>query len=248
MTTPIQATPSYAELVTAVRREGEGIVAAGSLGLDVDVPTCGEWRMTDLLLHVARVYHRAAVVVEERVTAAIDPPPAPDHVDDPVGYLADALDELVHALSGAEADTAVWNWSGSDQRAAFWARRMAHESAIHRFDAQRAHGVAQPLDAELAHDGLDELVDVIAPSVIRRDDVDLPSATYAFLASDDGSWGARLGPDGIERLDVTSNADVTVRGTASALLAAAYGRVPWSSLEVDGDPAALEGWSRAIRP
>src|SRR5947209_460255 len=124
---------------------------------------------------------------------------------------------------------------------------MAHESSVHRYDAQRAHGVAQPIDADLAHDGLDELIDLLLPRIIKRDAPTLPEATFAFVATDEGEWFVRLGSDGAQRLGTAKSPDVTARGTASALLLAAYARVRWTSLEVDGDATRLDEWSDAIR-
>jgi uncharacterized protein (TIGR03083 family) len=242
------STPSYAELVATVRREGEGIVSAAGMGsLDTPVKSCGTWTMRDLLLHVGQIYTHVARLVGERVSA--DPgakPPVPDGAD-PVPYVSDALDELVDALSSADSTTPVWNWSPEPDVAAFWARRMAHESAVHRYDAQRAHGVAQPVSADVAHDGMDELVDVILPRVVARDRPTLPEATYAFLATDEGEWIVRTSADGTERTATAKHADVTVRGPSSSVLLACYGRVKWASLEVDGETSLLETWSAALR-
>jgi uncharacterized protein (TIGR03083 family) len=240
-------TPSYSELVAAVRREGEGIVSAGGVELDLAVPTCGDWRMGDLLVHVGRVYHRAGELVGERVTGQRDYPAAPPEGTDPRAYVRDGLDELVEALSSADAETPVWNWSSEPQIAGFWARRMAHESAVHRYDAQRAQGLAQPIDDELAHDGMDELVDVLLPRIVERDGPELAEAVYAFSTADEGEWVLRTGPDGIERLPTAKGADVTVRGPASAVLLAAYGRVKWASLDVAGDESLLPRWSESFR-
>jgi uncharacterized protein (TIGR03083 family) len=237
---------SYPELLTAVRRDGEAILAAAGQGLDVAVPTCGEWRMPDLLTHVGSVYRRVTRVVGERATSAVPwEPPAAD-IADPVGYVTEALDELVQALSEADADTPVWNWSPQPQVAAFWARRMAHESAVHRYDAQRAHDVAQPIDADLARDGLDELVDVILPRVVDRDHPSLPEAIYSFVAPDEAAWHVRLDSDGVTRLETAKTPDVVAHGTTSALLLAAYSRVPWTSLEVEGDSSLLDEWSKSL--
>jgi len=240
-------TPSYSELVAAIRSEGETILAAARFGLEADVPTCAGWEVDDLLLHVGRVFTRASTLVGERLTTQQDYAPEPPTGTDPVDYLNNALDDLVEALTSADADTPVWNWSGESQTAAFWARRMAHESVVHRYDAQRAHGVAQPIDADLAIDGLDEMVDVLLPRIVERDNVILPTATYVLSATDDGDWSVRLGPDGVERLDVAKEPDVTVRGTPSALLLAAYNRIKWTSLEVDGDATLLESWSQLLK-
>lgn len=238
-------TPGYAELVAAVRREGEATIAAAKQG-DVPVPTCGDWTISDLLRHVAEVYTWVAHIVTERVTERPSRDAVPDDVD-PVELLADRLDELVEALSATPAETPVWNWSTEPDVAAFWARRMAHESAIHRNDAQRAHGVAQPIDAELAHDGMDELIDVIIPRVLERDELSPPTMTVSFSATDEGDWQVRLDQDGLHRLDVSKGPDVTVHGTASAILLAAYGRVPWEILDVEGDATCLQAWTELLR-
>jgi uncharacterized protein (TIGR03083 family) len=240
-------TPAYNELVASIRQEGEAIVAAGRLGLDVAVPTCGDWTMTDLLRHVGRVYLRAGTLVGERSTTEQDYPPEPAADADPIDYICDALDELVAALASCDPETPVWNWAEQPPAAASRARRMAHESTIHRYDAQRAHALAQPIDADLAHDGMDELVDVIVPRVIRRDQPELPDATVLFVATDDGEWPLRFSAGSVERLELAKDPDVTATGTASALLLAAYGRVPWSAQKVDGDAAVLDAWADQIR-
>lgn len=240
-------TPSYAELVAAVRREGEGIVAAAGMGLDVTVRTCGEWTVRDLLLHVGQIYAHVGRLLAERITT--DPggkSPVPGDVD-PVGYVADTLEELVDALASSAPETPVWNWSSEPDVAAFWARRMAHESAVHRYDAQRAHGVAQPLDPDLAHDGMDELVDLILPRIMARDHPRPPDAVYAFTATDVGEWIVHTSPGGIERPPTAKNADVAVRGPSSSVLLAASGRVKWASLDITGDAALLDAWSETMR-
>jgi len=240
-------TPSYSELVATIRRDGEAILSAGAVDLDVPVPTCGDWLMRDLLVHVGRVYHRASQAVGERATGPLDLPPTPDADTDAVAYLREELDDLVDNLSSVDADTPVWNMWPVPDEAAFWARRMAHESAVHRYDAQRAQGLAQPIDADLAHDGMDELVDLVLARVVQRDSPDLPTGTFHLVATDGGEWVVRCEADKVERLPAARNADVTVTGPASAVLLAAYGRVKWASLETSGDEALLNEWSRAFR-
>ena len=158
------------------------------------------------------------------------------------------LDELVSALKDCDAETPVWNWASTEpDLAIFWARRMAHESSVHRFDAQTAHGVVQPVDAEIAGDGLDELIDVVAPRVYSRDDIDSgPTGTVSLQSSDDGSWCLELQPSGLTRVDVITDPDVTAHGTTSALLLASYSRMPWTSLETEGDTDLLARWSATM--
>jgi hypothetical protein len=56
-----------------------------------------------------------------------------------------------------------------------------------------------------------------------------------------------LGADGITRADGAATPDVTVRGTASSLMLAAINRVEWSSMEIEGNGALLDEWSKALR-
>lgn len=239
-------TPAYSELVAAVRREGSALLAAAALGLDEEVPACPGWTVADLLRHIGRVYARVATILGTRATAPVDEPPELPQAD-PLAMVEELLDELVDQLAEVTADTPVWNWSrNAPHLAAFWARRMAHESAVHRFDAQRAHGVAEPVDAELAADGIDELIDVVLPRVLDRDDTELPEAVVVLDAGADGCWPLRLHARGAERLDVTPADATLVAGTASALLLALYGRVPWESLDVTGDPTVLQAWLAAV--
>jgi uncharacterized protein (TIGR03083 family) len=238
--------PSYAELVAAIRSEGETIVSASRPGVDAAVPTCPGWTVADLCLHVGRVYAYVAHIVAERLTSASDVRPDPADDADPVEWIESSLDDVVTALSGCDPDTPMWNWSAEPHVAAFWARRMAHESAVHRFDAQRAHGIAQPVGAELAADGLDELVDVLLPRIVERNGLTLAARTYVLESIEDGAWRIQTGSDGVARAGLDVPADVTARGTTSALLLAAYNRVPWTSLETDGDVAALDEWSATL--
>lgn len=240
-------TPSFSELVATIRREGEGIVSAGAIDLDIKVPTCGDWVMRDLLAHVGSVYRRATTAVAERATTEVAWVSPPDDLPDASTYLSEALDDLVHALSDSDAETPVWNWSGENQTAQFWARRMAHESAVHRYDAQRAQGLAQPIDTDLACDGMDELVDLVLPRIVARDRPELPTGTFHFVATDGSEWVLKSGEDGLERLAAPRNVDVTISGPASAVLLAAYGRVKWASLETSGDEKLLTAWSNTFR-
>jgi uncharacterized protein (TIGR03083 family) len=239
------STPAYSELVSAVRREGEGIVSAANLGLKVDIPTCDDWTMAQLVRHMTRLWAYVTMVVSERVTEApTTRPTIPE--GSPTEVLADLLDGLIATLSEASTDTPIWNWSPAPDEGLFWARRMAHEAAVHRFDAQAAHGVVQPVDGELADDGLDELIDVIAPTIYGRPDVSGPTGTVQLQSSDGGAWSIRLTETGIERVDFGTEPDVAVRASSSSLLLASYSRVPWTSLELTGDADLLSRWTSAM--
>lgn len=243
-------TPAYPELVAAVRREGEALVAAAGLGLDAPVPSCPPWTVERLVRHVGRVFHGAAGLVSQRVAAAPEGgwAPRPPEGVDPVAYAAEGLEEVVEALSGAEPDTPVWNWSVAPDTAQFWARRMAHEAAVHRWDTQQAHDVAQPIGADIAGDGIDELAGVLMPRIFERGVTGGPVGTLAVTASDDGAWRFSLTEAGLTVLAPSGPADATVSGPACDLLLVLYGRLPVSAVSVDGDPGLLDAWVTALRP
>jgi uncharacterized protein (TIGR03083 family) len=239
-------TPGYRELVSAVRTEGEALVAAARMGADAAVPTCGDWTIADLARHVWQVYANVTLFVSSRATSR--PEQLPERPEgDPIALLATQLDDLVIALEEAEADTPIWTWVfDAPEGAIFWARRMAHESAVHRFDAQNAQGIRQPIDAELAADGIDELIDLIVPRVYGRDQIEGPVGTVKLRSLDGNQWFLELEATGVRRLALIESPQVTAAGTDSALLLAAYGRIPWSSLDLTGDPSVLESWTAAL--
>ncbi len=241
-------TPSYPELVAATRREGQALLTAAGMGLDVPVPTCGDWDLRRLVGHVGRVYRYATRCLAERATSDPGRPPGPGDDADVVAWCADALDDLVDTLAATEPDTPVWNWSAGPDTAAFWARRMAHESAVHRWDAQRAHEVTAAIGADIASDAVTELVEVMLPRMFARGVAEPPEGLVALSATDDGSWRIRVEADGVRLLPEPGPGDVLVSGTASDLLLLLYGRLAPADVVAEGDIGLLERWQKSLCP
>lgn len=131
----------------------EAAVAAAAP--DAAVPSCPAWTVADLTEHVAEVFaHKVACI---RTGAEPEPwPPAGG-----VGPLDRAWAELIEELTTRPPEHHAYTWFTPDQTVGFWIRRMAHETAIHRIDAELAAGVAPgPVDPELAVDGIDEVLRV----------------------------------------------------------------------------------------
>jgi hypothetical protein len=125
---------------------------------------------------------------------------------------------------------------------------MAVETAIHRWDAQVASGPAEPVDSKLATDGITEVIDSLLPAGKRRGPTEGVRGIAALHAVDIGQdWYVRLRGEGIALLDTDTLLDddhpherAQATGTASDLLLALYGRVPFDVLEVAGDPRLLQ--------
>jgi uncharacterized protein (TIGR03083 family) len=240
---------SYAEYVSVVRQEGASLAGAGRLGLAEPVPTCPGWTVARLLLHVGRVYRFAAEVVKTRASAAPATPQRPAEGADPVAYVLDGLEDVVAALGEVEAQTPVWNWSGQPAEAGFWARRMAHESLIHRVDAKLAHDVAQVIPADLAVDGIDEALDVLAPRAFSNGVPGLSASLHLAAIDVNEQWTATLTPDSIAVGHGPSGArtaDVVLRGKASELLLVLYNRTDLDAVDVSGDDRVLTAWREEV--
>jgi uncharacterized protein (TIGR03083 family) len=175
--------------------------------------------------------------------------------DDPArhaGWLHEGAERLIATVREAGADP-VWAFTGL-RPASFWARRMAHETAVHRADAEIAVGRAPDLAAELAADAIDEWLGIM--SGLMTDGTDdprlsaLPAGCSLHVhATDDGLDGAGeltvyRTPAGITMEHGHAKGDVALRGPAAQILFVLVRRLPPDdpSVEVLGDPAALSRW------
>src|SRR5215472_3085932 len=160
-----------ADYIACLRSEGELLAeAAERSSLSAPVPVCPGWRVRDLLAHLGFVHRWAASYVAEGRTEMTSEPgeeeiiqlaPADDSL---VGWFRDGHDRLVSVLAAADPGVRCWSFLPAPSPLAFWARRQAHETAIHRVDAQLAATAAgpgadlDPFPAGLAADGVDELL------------------------------------------------------------------------------------------
>lgn len=230
---------------TAAAREGVRLVDAAELDLTAEVPRCPGWTTTALLDHVSAVLRFVAPVVRSRAQAE-RPGPRPEG-EDPVAYARAAHRDVLAALEGLAPDEPCWNWSVAPDTGAFWHRRMAHELLVHRLDAERAVADPTPVDAELAADGVAEVLAVFLPRVHQRQPFQRLQGVVRLEQTDGpGAWQVALTPDGSRPHDGAP--DVTARGRAEDLLLCAWGRQPWDVVEVDGRTDLLAAWSEEFHP
>jgi uncharacterized protein (TIGR03083 family) len=154
-----------AEHVDALRRHGTLLAdAAERAGLDAPVPTCSPWLVKDLLRHTGYIHRWAARHITERPAAVLDGPPEPEILKggpaDPglLPWFRAGHAALVQALTTADPGLDCATFMPAPSPLAFWARRQAHETAIHRADAESAAGAIPEYAAEFAADGIDELI------------------------------------------------------------------------------------------
>lgn len=229
------------------------LLAAERVGLDNPVPSCPKWRMRDLLQHLGGVHRWATTHVAGRRTRMLpkneEPaimktwPHDPADQDGLLGWVKDGYTSLVHALRNADPELECWRFLPAASGTSFWARRQAHETAIHRADVEAAVGLITPFGSGHAADGIDELLRGFfgrSASKLQSNAVH----TMALVPTDaETGWHLTIGP---QRLDVTdpnfATAGCTVRATTSDLYLLLWNRIGWEYLDVQGDQTALHFW------
>ncbi len=231
--------------------------------LQQQVPTCPEWTLYQLAEHLGQAHRWVTAVISRRATAPLDrgelgmvATPA-----DPAGlgsWLADGAGELVDAIREAGPQTAVWGWA-SDQRVGTWARRMAHETAVHRADAELALGREFALDADLAADAISEWLSLLSVAKMVEARPELAElrgeGQVLHLHSTDpglgeaGEWIVRRTPSGPVWEHGHTKGDVAVRGPVLHLLLVLMRRVPPAEapIAVLGDAGVLQHWLENTR-
>jgi uncharacterized protein (TIGR03083 family) len=217
-------------------------VGAAETAMDRPVPSCPGWVGRDVVAHTGTV-HR---LIGDRVKRGskgqddVERPVVPDG-DGVLAWYREGLDDLLATLASADPSTPVWNWSSIwPDTAAFWPRRMAHETSVHRVDAQQAAGAQLPIDTALAADGVDEFLLVH----FAEDAGELTGAGQSVrLRTTDapGEWTVTAEPDGATiRAGGTGDATATVEGGASDLVLLLWRRVPVDAVTVAGDRSLAE--------
>lgn len=237
-----------AEYLSFLKRDATRLWAAASGRLDAPVPTCPGWSVERLVGHVGRVYRWTEGWVRSGEPSDVERAPDGDAV---VAWAEAGLEPLVAALESADPGATVTTWAGA-QPAIFWPRRMAIETALHRWDAENAVGETTVIDSRLAVDAIDEALDVVVP---RRSGEALQTlgtagSTMHLHATDvTGEWFVTFTgpPDHLRVERAHAKGDVAARGTASDLLLFLWSRVGIDRLDVFGDASLLQRWPDTVQ-
>lgn len=223
-----------------IEDESAAFLAAARQGLDVPVPSCPKWRLRELVGHLGRTHrYHASHVVRRTTEPPTTPSPEPPVLDlELVGWCAEGVGVLLDALRSTDPEAPAWTWAPHvPPVASFWSRRMALETAVHRWDAQNAHGGADPVAPQVAADGVDEVLFVHRPA--DWDDAPVTvSGVVAVLLTDTGTQHVvQVSPDGLS--PSSGAADAALTGNASDVLLALWGRLPLEPL-VEGDVVLVQ--------
>jgi uncharacterized protein (TIGR03083 family) len=248
------------EHIDALRRQGESLAdAAERAGLDAAVPPCAPWLVKDLLRHTGYIHRWAARHITERPSQVLDGPSEEEILcggTDDAGLIAwfrAGHAALADTLAAADPAVECGTFMPAPSPLAFWARRQAHETAIHRADAESATGVMPGYEPGFAADGIDELIMGFGRRRKYQPGSTTDGARLRVLATDTGdAWliGAqegRLQP----RRDAHGPEDVrcTVSGPASGVYLYLWNRAEATpaGVTVTGDPGPLSAWQASVR-
>jgi uncharacterized protein (TIGR03083 family) len=176
----------------------------------------------------------------------------PDDRAEQGAWLRAGAARIADAVREAGSDL-VWSFTGPVP-AGFWIRRMAHETLVHRADAQLAAG-AEPepvIETEIAADAIDEWLTLLTGGLGNSDEPAkvLPAGAALHIhATDDGlggrgEWMIRHGAGGLSVEPGHGKGDAALTGPAASLLLVLMRRRPVSdpAVAVYGDSAVVDGW------
>jgi uncharacterized protein (TIGR03083 family) len=245
------------EHTDALRHQGNLLAdAAERAGLDAAIPPCPAWQVKDLLRHTGYIHRWAARHITECPDTVLDGPPEADILRggaaDPnlLAWFRAGHAALVETLSTADPGLVCATFMDAPSALAFWARRQAHETAIHRADAESASGARPQYEAVFAADGIDELIMGFGqrrkyrPSAEHNGSMQVRTTDTGHawhVGTEGGRIQARRGDDG--------SASCTVTGPASGLYLFLWNRsdAAQAGVTISGDPGFLESWRSSVR-
>ena len=224
------------------------------------VPTCPEWTLRNLATHVGRAHRWAAEIARTRSPDFIEFRQVPDgkFPDDPAQqapWLRAGAARVIEAVREAGSDR-VWAFAATMQPASFWGRRMAHETGVHRADAEIAFGREPGYEPDIAADAIEEYLGFLSGPAHGDPDPRLAAlpvgAVMHVHATDEGlngagEWLVRRTGSQVKVDHGHVKGDVALRGPAARLLLVLTRRVPADdpSVQVLGDESVLTGWLAA---
>ena len=234
------------EATSIIGLDGARLLELAELNLELPVPTYRGWLLGNLVAHVGSVHRWVTGIVRFGIRQ-------PSKREPPMELAANALrdwyqrglDELVAALDHSDQDAPVWTLGG-EGRVSFWMHRMAHETAVHRWDAELAHGSPTPFPPALALDGIPETLEIHVVSPLRGRVVGNGRGFVLACTDAPDEWTIRCGLDGVqvERGRLTDRAEIC--GQASDVWLYIMAR-PAEGLSREGDLSAFASFERAIR-
>ncbi|MFD1149404.1 maleylpyruvate isomerase N-terminal domain-containing protein [Saccharothrix hoggarensis] len=236
---------AYDRLIDVVEQEAERLAAsAEGQRPERQVPACPGLNLGETARHVGSTYRMVTTWLREGSQPLV-------WQQDPVKgqtlpeYVRSGVRPLVRALRPHGPDDPCETWWPAERNHNFWARRLAHESTVHRMDVQSAAGLpVDPVDDDVAEDGVDEVLSLWLGH--RLDLLGVRGTREGSVAIRTGTrlWVAKAGPEPARAWLATEEearaADGEVTGPPMQVYRWLWGRIPDRDLpEPSGDHDAI---------
>jgi len=230
-----------------IETDAEALIATATTSLDATIDFLSDWKVRDLVAHIGAVWATATAQVTGDGDGSNIVAPGPEaqapEGDAIIGWINERRDALVSALGSTDPAKLTWSFAGPNT-VEWWTRRLASETAVHRWDAQAAAGDPQPIDSDLAADAVDEYLHVGLQFSGRRPNRTYPTETLHLHRSDGpGEWMLTRGEteNDVVITHEHGKGDAAVRGAASDLMLWVWGR-PTDAIEIFGDESVAQAW------
>jgi uncharacterized protein (TIGR03083 family) len=247
------------EYLSCIEADGGRLARFDAGRLEARVPSCPDWSVAQLVAHTSWVHRWVTYVLglPEGQKPARDAVPQWSEGDgNVVEWYRLGLDTLLDALRSVPPDKPVFTLAGV-QPASWWLRRMAHETAIHRWDVEQAvagEGASPPegFPRQLAADGIEEAFEVMFPRRFDHAGFGGRGQTVHLHGTDSdpevpGEWLVTVTADGTAWQRGHLKGDAAVRGPLSDLYLFVWNRIGPERLDVVGDADLLARWQAAAR-
>ncbi len=239
-----------------LRRQGGWLAdAAEQAGLDALVPPCPPWQVRDLLRHTGYIHRWATRHLTECPDHVLDGPPEEEILrggaSDPelLDWFRAGHAALVKTLATADPALECATFMAAPSALAFWARRQAHETAIHRADAESASGVVPDYAPDFAADGIDELIMGFGQRRKYRPETSADGGMQVLATDTGDAWHLDVNQGRIQAYRGPGPGGCIVSGPASGVYLFLWNRSgdAQANVTVTGDSGFLTAWQSSVR-
>ena len=238
-----------------LRTEGERLADVPVDALGASVPTLADWTVERVLRHTGKIHRWVTATLaagpDAELGAAVEGLPRGPAC---IPAYREALEATRAELGRHQPGDAAASFTGPAD-VGWWARRQAHEVAVHRMDAADAIHAAggpapAPIAVDAAADGIDEWANVFLAARWGQRFGAFPDhlvgrsvhihGTDPEPPADGAEWLLGFTENGLEVEATHAKGDVALRGPSEDLLLVLWRRRPLDRLDVIGDRALAE--------
>lgn len=234
---------AYSRYVEVLGQEGSLFSELSRQDPLAAISTCPGWKMHDLVAHLAGVFRFWSVQLLVGDASTQTTVPTLFDLEDVYAEYDASEAELTNRLSVVSSDAPCWNWSDGQYTCSWVARRVALETAIHRVDAEFAGGVENPIDQDVALDGIEERLELFLRLELRERPTLALGGTICLVCSDSkAAWTVGVDHGRLRVRTSQGPASVALVGTASELFKYVWNRADLSCFQVTGDRSVALNW------